>query len=272
MAFATMDDVVAALAAGQLKPFYFPSVTTVAGRLTDLNAAGVGRYGQMATPAVRGSGGTLHVDSDAGFPWFDNAGGGAELRLMNFVPGMQTAGAIHLYERVWSCSGMDATVATAQAITSFPSLTIPDSVGTGLDMFAEIYTQIGTTARTITAQYTNSTSTGGTRNTVAQTIGGTGLREVYRLIPMPLQGADTGVLSIASATLSASTGTAGNFGLVLAKKLCTIISGVAYGAEPQDFARTGMPLVDPDAALMFVIQASTTASGLIDGHLKLGEN
>ena len=130
MSFATMDDVVAALAAQQLKPFYFPSVTSVAGRLTDLNAAGVGRYGQMATPAVRGSSGTLHVDSDVGFPWFNNAGGGAELRLMNFAPGMQTAGAIHLYERIWSCSGMSGTSASAQSIISFPSLTIPDSVGT----------------------------------------------------------------------------------------------------------------------------------------------
>lgn len=270
MAFVTMDDVVAALAAGQIKPFYFPSVTTVAGRLTDLNAAGVGRYGQMATPAVIGSGGTLHVDSDAGFPWFTNAGGGAELRLMNFAAGLQTPGALHLYERVWSCSGMAGNVNTAQSITSFPTLTIPDANGTGLEMFAEIYTQIGTSATTITASYTNSANTSG-RTTVAAAIGATELREVYRLIPMPLQGTDSGVKSIASATLAASTGTAGNFGLVLAKKLCTFNCGVTYGGNPMDFAKTGLPLIDPDAALMFVLAASANPSGLIDGSLILGE-
>lgn len=271
MSFITIDDVVAALAAGQLKSFWFPSVVTVAGRLTDLNSAGVGRYGQAPVPAVRGSSGTLHADSDVGYPWFTNASGGAELRLLQMSPVLQTAGAISVYERVWSCSGMSGTVTTPQAITSFPSLTIPDVNGTGLELFAEIYSTIGTSGTTITASYTNSANTSG-RSTLAQPIGATGLREVYRLIPLPLQGTDAGVKAIASATIAATTGTAGDFGLVLARRLGTWTSPAQFSLAAEDFAGCAMPLVNPDAALMFALLASTTSSGLVDGSMILGAN
>lgn len=269
MAFAVVDDVVASLAAGQIRPILFPSVTTVIGRLTDMNAAGVGRYGQMATPAAIGAGGTLHAKGDAGFPTFNNAASGKELRLALASLSLQTVGTIILYERIWSCRGMNGTLNTPQAIAGFPALTIPDANGTDLEMFAEVYTQIGVTGTTLTASYTNSAGTAG-RTTLAQSIGNTGLREVYRLIPLPLQVGDTGVQSIQSATLAATTGTAGDFGLVLCKRLATLHGGVVQVVH--DFARLGIPKIDAGAAIMVALMASSTTSGIVDGQITLGEN
>lgn len=271
MSWATVDDVVAGLVAGQSRAITYPSITSVNGRLTNLNIGSTtGRWGQMATPATAGSSGTLHAQGDVGFPPITNAAGGNTLRLALACLGMQSSGQVTIYERIWSCSGLSGTLNTAQNITSFPSLTIPDSVGTGLEMFAEIYTAIGATPTTVTASYTNSGNTSG-RTTIAASIGNTGLREIARLIPMPLQVGDTGVKSIASATLAASTGTVGDWGLVLAKRLCTLNSPGLSGMVPHDFARLGLPLVDNGAALMFACLASTTSTGVIDGMIVIGE-
>lgn len=268
MALDTVDKVVAALAEAGMIPIFLPSVTTVAGRLTNLQKAGTGGWGLMATPAVIGSSGTLHVDSDAGFPAFSNPTGGELTYLGLAAPSVQTVGSLLIYDRVWSCSGMSGTSAVAQNIISFPALTRPDSSGTGLQMFAEIYTQIGATGTTITASYTNSANTSG-RTTVAQSIGNTGLREVHRMIPMPLQAGDTGVKSIASATLAATTGTAGDFGLTLGKLIAVLPCTVAGANPPFDWSQLGLPPVSDDAALNFILQASTTSSGLMYGGFKL---
>ena len=79
-----------------------------------------------------------------------------------------------------------------------------------------IYTQIGTTAVTVTASYTNSAGTSG-RTTQAVVIGGTAYREAGRVILLPLQSGDTGARAVASVTISATTGTAGAFGVTLVK-------------------------------------------------------
>lgn len=271
MAYSTLDDIVAALSRQQVRSITLPSVTTVAGQRTDLNGAGSGRWGQMATPAAASSSGTLHAAGDAGFNPITAPGGGRELHLMGGDFAQGQVAKIMVYERIWSCSGLSGTSTSAQTITSFPALTIPDSVGTGLEMFAEVFTQIGTTLTTVTASYTNSGNTSG-RTTVAASIGGTGLREVYRLIPMYLQSGDTGVKSITSATLAGTTGTAGNWGLVLARYLTSFNVGVVWQGKRANFLDVGLPKIDSGAALMFVQLATTTTSGVVDGSILIGEN
>lgn len=273
MAWNTIDKQVesyTSTAVGRVVPVFFPSVTTSSTRLTDLNSAGVGMHGQAPTPTAAGSGGQLHAAGNQGYAPITDAGVGKELRVNGINLAMSAAGAVHVYERIWSCSGFNATLNTAQTITGFPTLTIPDANGTGLEMFVEIFTQIGATGTTVTASYTNSSNTAG-RTTIAQSIGNTGLREVFRLIRLPLQVGDTGVKSIQSVTLAATTGTAGNFGLVLAKKLTTYTNGAAFASDPQDFAGVGLPKVDNTAALMYVYVAAGSTSGVIDGTLLIGE-
>lgn len=268
----SVDDVLAGIVAGQLKHFTYSSATNVAGRFCNPALAVASRYGTMASPAARGSGGTLHVDSDSGYIPFTNAAGSNELRLaaMSWSCSSTSPQQLSLVDRVWSASGFSGTVATPQAVTGFPSLTRPDSNGTGLEMWVEIATQIGSSAVNITASYTNSAGTPG-RTTVATTIGGTGLREINRLIPLYLQSGDTGVRSVESVTLSGTTGTAGAFNVLLVKPIALPMQG-PIGGIMADWARLGLPKVDSDAALMPIVMSGTTSTGTVEGHFTLAEH
>lgn len=268
----SMDDVIAGMVAGQNRPFYFPSITTVAGRYSDLTLGSgtSNRYGAVAAAANKSAGGGVPVDSDSGYPFFTNSGAG-ELRLAKLALAMQTPGTLLVFDKAWEAQGFVGNLNTAQTLTGFTAVNRPDANGTGLELWADITTLIGTTATTVTCSYTNSANTSG-RTTQAAAIGGTGLREVNRAIPIPLQAGDTGVKSIASMTLLATTGTAGAINLMLLKRLATIPVGISYGPGMFDFAKLGLPLVSSDAALTFIYLAGTTTSGAIDGELLLGDH
>jgi hypothetical protein len=87
-------------------------------------------------------------------------------------------------------------------------------------------------------------------------LGGTGAREVDRFISIGLQEGDTGVKSVESLTMAATTGTAGNFGVVLVKPLALWavmephngISDIVTGLMGQ------APVIQNDACLCVGVQ------------------
>jgi len=266
MAITTMDGVVAGLSSSQNFSFFIPSATNVAGGYVNLARAVTTSFGQMAIPSAASAGGTLHVDTQLGFPAGTEPPGGlfSYLAKMNTISSV--AGSIHLYDRVWSCTGFSGTVTTAQAVTSFPALTRPDANGTGLGIWIECYTALGATASNITVQYTNSANVSG-RNTVATAM----ITSIpaNRMFPVPLQSGDTGVKSIQSVTLSSTTGTAGAFGVTLMKKVGSIFMPLANTGYNYDFAALGMPKIQDHSALNFIHQGTTTSSGVILGEMNV---
>ena len=125
-------------------------------------------------------------------------------------------------------------------------------------------TTAGSTTANITVQYTNSAGVAG-RNTVSTAhIVSMPANRMYRV---PLQAGDTGVKSIQSVTLSATTGTAGNFGVTLMRKIAVTGTAIANVPVVNDFAALGMPLVQNGTALNAIHQATTTSSGVILGVL-----
>ncbi len=136
-----------------------------------------------------------------------------------------------------------------------------------------IYTIVGGTATTVTISYTNSAGVSG-RTSTATTIGGGSYRELGVLLPIPLQAGDTGVRSIESVTLAATTGTAGNFGVCLFKPLSMISLESATGAMPLDSVSTGCIIgslaeIHPDACL--TVSAITAVNFSIMGAVILTE-
>ena len=164
---------------------------------------------------------------------------------------------------MWSCSGFSGIVATAQAVTSFPTLTRPDANGTGLEIWIECYTATGATAANITVQYTNSDGVAGRSTVPTAHIPSMPANRMYRV---PLQAGDTGVKSIQSVTLSGTTG-AGSFGVTLLRKIAVTGTAIANVPVVNDFAALGMPLVQSGTALNAIHQATTTSSGIILGVL-----
>lgn len=272
MAISSKDAFDTALANALRLPFGCPSFTTVSGGFYDVGrASSIGLGGQMgnaqiAIPAANTAGGTLHSAGQTGFPTLPGLTAGQQLYITCSQLNMGSAGQIWLYDRIWSCSGFNGTLTTAQAITGFPALTRGDLTGLGLEIWIECYTATGGTAGNITVQYTNSDGTAG-RNTISQAhIASMPANRMYQVF---LQAGDLGVRSIQSITMSASTGTAGNFGVTLMRRVGHMRCVVAGIGETMDYAQMGMPTIDSAAALLGVAQVNTTSSGIVMGHLDI---
>jgi hypothetical protein len=184
------------------------------------------------------------------------------------------AGGMLLVDLLNVSGGLNATLTTAQT-TNLPTAGLTrHTTGEGVMAGIVIYTTVGTTATTITISYTNSAGVSG-RTSTATSFGGTGFREAAILIPIPLQAGDTGVESIESVTVTATTGTAGNFGVCMYKPLAMISLESATGAMPLDAVSTGCIIgslaeIDPDACLTISVFSATTTS--VTGAIILSES
>lgn len=267
MAFTSLDQVVAALP-GQQKSILKASQTSKgAGFFHSLfKANGLPTAG--ANPAAFGSGGTAHTAGGSvvgAIPW-TNPTVGLTGYLARLVFSGSVAGTLILYDRLWSCSGMSGTVATAQTIASFPGLPTRASTGDYVEPWLEWYTSTGATAVNATLAYTNSGGTAG-RTGVATAITATAIAGM--MIPLNLQAGDTGVRTPVSVTLSASTLTAGNFGLTLLRRIAEIPIPVANVATPIDVFTLGLPILPDDACIALACLCSAATTGNIGGNLSI---
>jgi hypothetical protein len=169
--------------------------------------------------------------------------------------------------------GLDGTVTTEQT-TNLPTAALTRHTGgDGVFIGIVIYSTLGTTATTISVRYTNQAGTPNRTSTVTS-FGGSAFRETGRLIQIPLQAGDTGVRSVQGVTVTATTGTAGNFGVCLFKPLTGFSLDSTTGTMPLDAVSSGgmigsMAEFDDDACLTFM--AFTPISQNINGALLLAE-
>ena len=192
---------------------------------------------------------------------FTPATGGRDKHLIGASITPLTAGVYLLYDRLFHEGGLSGTSTAAQTIqgsTPTPALT-RNTGGAGNIAFYEIYTIIGTASTTLTMTYTNQAGTGSRTSTI--NIGATGFREVTRMQRIPLAAGDSGIQAIEQIQLTATTGTAGNFGITIAQPLAWIPVGAAGTMGWRDYTTglPGIPVIDPNAclALMFIPSAAT---------------
>jgi hypothetical protein len=184
------------------------------------------------------------------------------------------AAAIMVVDLLNVSGGLNGTLTTAQT-TNLPTAALTrHTTGEGVMAGIVVYTIIGTTGTTVTISYTNSAGVSG-RTSTATTFGGGFYREVGVLLPIPLQAGDTGIRSIESVTVTATTGTAGNFGVCMFKPLAMISLESATGTMPLDSVSTGCIIgslaeIHPDACL--AISAVTAVNFGITGAIILSES
>lgn len=240
------------------------AVATIAGRMTSLwqyegSPAHGAAPGAVAIPVASTNGGLKQT----------NPGGGRQLWLGGVSMCPNTVGTIILYDRLLHISGFSGTTTSAQNVGS--ALTRYTN-GIGNQIWIEIYTQIGASSTTITANYTNDAGTA-SRTTQAIAFGNTGFREANRLLPMNLQSGDIGVQAVASVTVLATTGTAGDFGVNIVHPLAYIPCPLGGTGVLIDFI-SGLPgLVEvlTDACLSLAWVANSTAAPTILGNISLIE-
>ena len=143
--------------------------------------------------------------------------------------GMYASRMLILADRLSHQGGLDGTVTTAQT-TNLPTAALTRyTSGDGVWAVVEVYTAVGSTVTTVTASYTNQAGTA-SQTTQAVAFGGVsstaGAGPVRSVGLLPLASGDTGIRSVESVTLAASTTTAGNFGITLLKPLLLLPLGV----------------------------------------------
>jgi hypothetical protein len=190
------------------------------------------------------------------------ATGGRDTHLIGASITPTPSGMFLLYDRLMHIGGLSGTSTADQTIQgspASPALT-RNTGGAGNIAWYEIYTLIGVTSTTLTMTYTNQAGTAAQTSTI--NIGATNFREATRAQRIPLAAGDTGIRAIEKVKLTATTGTAGNFGITLAQPLAWIPAGLAGSAGWRDYTTglPGIPVIDPDACLgLMFITTSTVA-------------
>ena len=229
-----------------------PALTVVAGRLFSSWLTAGGHLGAGVAPTTA----AVPARDIAGALGQQNAGSGA-LRCLNAEYSSNTTPHLVLCDRLSHQGGLSGIVAGAQT-TNLPTAALTRYTdGVGVCMALEIYTQIGTTVTSVSVTYTNEAGTGG-RVSPLILFGGTGYREASRFVPIPLQSGDFGVRSVQSVSVTATTHTAGAFGVTLYKPLLPLYVPVDGQQATFDALLGGgmmCPEILDDACLFFTISA-----------------
>jgi hypothetical protein len=268
MALADFDAYVDALRLNRAADFQTTSITAAIGR-----SMAMWRF-LLPAPAIPTTSVALDKTSDNAIGPIPSATSG-KLQILGgrFNTGGTAGATVVAIDLLNVSGGLDGTITTEQT-TNLPTAALTRHTGgDGVFIGIVIYTVVGTTATTISVRYTNQAGTPNRTSTVTA-FGATGFREASRLIQIPLQAGDTGARSVEGVTLTATTGTIGNFGVCLFKPLMTFSLDSTTGTMPIDAVSSGgmigsMAEFDDDACLTFM--AFTPVSQAINGALLLAE-
>jgi hypothetical protein len=218
-----------------------------------------GTYGNGSAPGAA----AIPTNSTNGALPITNPGGAREKWLTQVFATSITPGILVLYDRLFHVSSLNGTLTTdqtVQGVTPTPALT-RNTGGVGNVAFYEIYSLIGTTSTTLTMTYTNSAGTTGRTSTI--NIGATNFREATRMRIIPLAAGDKGIQAIDKVSLTATTGTAGDFGITIARPIAYIPIGTAAAPGYRDFTTglPGLPKIDTNACLAFTFLQNTATIG-----------
>ena len=170
--------------------------------------------------------------------------------------------------------GLDAT-STAVQTTNLPTAALARHTnGVGVCAAVINWVSPGTTATTLTASYTNSAGTSG-RTSPAVIYGGAAASNTAGSVyPLPWQDGDLGVRSVESVTLAGTSGSVGNFGVILYKPLCMFVLNDGTQNHYVGAVTTGhfvgqLAACEPDACLTMLATNVTISSWT--GQVMLGE-
>lgn len=264
MAITTLDGLAAALASGETRAF-LKNAFTAEGAGTWHSLWAVGGYpGAGSAPgSVNGS---IPDDTTAGAFPFTNAAGAANNYLGYISASSTVAGSLVLYDRIYHSSGLSGTATGSNAISP-PSLTRYTD-GKGVELWGEIYTAIGATGATLTVTYTDQDGNTGQSATYVHPANA---ESVGQMFPFTLAAGDYGVRAVTNYSWSVSTGTAGNFGLTLMKRITSIPLQTQNVAAVGDAFSTGLREIADDACLAFQVQCSATSMGIMSGDLTIAK-
>lgn len=268
MPITNQDTLALAMASSRRIPVYKASQTAEgAGTWHSLwKAAGQPGAGSNP-PAYTAGSGYVPTSATAGALPFVNPAAGVLSYLTRAFANSATVGTLILYDRLWACSGLSLNTASTQTVTTPGSLTRPDALGADVEIWGEVYTAGGASAASWTVSYTDQDGNTGQTATYAHPANA---ESVGQMVPYTLAAGDTGVRAIASVVTSA-TGTAGDYGITLLRRIAEIPVPIVNIGDAQDALGTGLPRIYDSACLAWMVQCSTTNTGNVYGSVTIGQ-
>ena len=258
MVLTTQDGLVAAMAGSQMVLWNKASRTTVAAAwFTTLDLAGNPGAGTLAGSST--ASGVVPTDATAGFPPV-NAFSGANTGYLSSVDfGNTVASRMRLADVLFKAGAYAFNAAVSLATQPSFSSRVPGGTDfKGTELWIE-----GVTAFTgnlsVAVTYTNQDGTAGrTTGTVATGTAPT----AGRMIQLPLQAGDTGIQRVDSVT--ATVATVGTFNVLVLRPLWmgrvrAVNDGSTHGPDMTDLSQ-----LFADSALLLMVNADSTASGVLD--------
>jgi hypothetical protein len=175
---------------------------------------------------------------------------------------------IEIHDRLAHMGGLSGTVTTAQGALTLAGLSsdrLGDANYSDVQWWLEWYADTGSTNVNATANVTYNDDTTG--NLAGVALGATA--RTARLFPLVSAVAGKFIKAVNSVTLSATTGTAGNFGITATRPRTVVATAIANKIEQYDWAALGLVEVPNDACLFPIMLCSTTSTGTVRGGGKI---
>lgn len=185
---------------------------------------------------------------------------------------------VEIHDRIAHMGGLNGTLTAAQTVgidlstllsTSNVGARIGDANYSDVQWWLEWYTATGSTAATATVAVTYNDGTSGnlTAISLAATRPASFMLSLNALIPAASSGKY--IRAVNTVTLSATTGTAGNFGATATRIRMASMCPVANLKTISNWADLGFPEIGNSACLFPVVLTSTTSSGTLRGGGKI---
>jgi hypothetical protein len=268
MTITTIDGLVSALANNATSKVLDKASLSnaAAGQFFSLWAAS----GQPGAGSAPGAAAVPTKDTTGGMP-FTNPTDPVKSYLGHLTfSGSNSALTVEIHDRLAHMGGLSGTVTTSQGalslVTSDPGAERRGASNySDISWWLEIYTALGATGVNATVAVTYDDDTTG--NLAAIALGATPRAgRLYQCVPAV---AGKFIKAVTGVTLSATTGTAGNFGITATRACAVGASPLANYPVILDWAQLGLPRIADDACLMMLVQCSTTTTGTVRGRLML---
>lgn len=201
--------------------------------------------------------GVVPTDATAGCPVINAFGGAATGYLAQVDFGSSVAGRLKLFDMLFKAGAYAFNANTTLAAQPSYSSRVPGGTDfTDTQIWIEAVTAF-TGNLSVAVTYTNQSGTAArTTGTVATGVAPT----LGRMIQLPLQAGDTGVQKIESVV--ATVATVGTFNVLVLRPLWSGRCKIANDGDVHDLAKTGMPVVYADSALVLASAPDSTSTGI----------
>lgn len=185
---------------------------------------------------------------------------------------------VELHDRLASMGGLNGTLTTAQSVNlDLSTLLSTDKINvrkgdnnySDVQWWLEWYTATGATAVTATIAVTYNDGTTGNLSalSLASSRPASHMISINSLIPSAQSGKF--IRGIVSVTLSATSGTAGNFGVTATRPRMTLSAPIANYKFIADWAQLGLPEIYNASAIFPIVLTPTTSTGTVRGGGKI---